>query len=87
MLLVGDIFQLEPVVTHDTRDILRRYYKNFFFFNARAFAQINLVAIELRKIYRQSDNAFIALLDRIRINRASDADMAHLNQRCDPNYH
>jgi len=32
LLLVGDIFQLEPVVTHDTRDILRRYYKNFIFF-------------------------------------------------------
>jgi tetratricopeptide (TPR) repeat protein len=87
LLLVGDIFQLEPVVTHDTRDILRRYYKNFFFFNARAFAQINLVAIELRKIYRQSDNAFIALLDRIRINRASSNDMALLNQRCNPDYH
>jgi tetratricopeptide (TPR) repeat protein len=87
LLLVGDIFQLEPVVTHDTRDILRRYYKNFFFFNARAFAQINLVAIELRKIYRQSDNDFIALLDRIRINRASSTDIARLNQRCNPDYH
>lgn len=86
LLLVGDIFQLEPVVTHDTRDILRRYYKNFFFFNARAFAQINLVAIELRKIYRQSDNDFIALLDRIRINRASSTDIARLNQRCNPDY-
>ncbi len=86
LLLVGDIFQLEPVVTHDTRDILRRYYKNFFFFNARAFAQINLVAIELRKIYRQSDNDFIALLDRVRINRATSADMVRLNQRCNPNY-
>ena len=86
LLLVGDIFQLEPVVTHDTRDILRRYYRNFFFFNARAFAQINLVAIELRKIYRQSDNDFIALLDRVRINRATSADMARLNQRCNPNY-
>ena len=85
LLLVGDIFQLEPVVTHDTRDILRRYYKNFFFFNARAFAQINLVAIELRKIYRQSDNAFIALLDRIRINRAStflSSDALDLLLRC-----
>ena len=86
LLLVGDIFQLEPVVTHDTRDILRRYYRNFFFFNARAFAQINLVAIELRKIYRQSDNDFIALLDRIRVNRATSADMVRLNQRCNPNY-
>ena len=86
LLLVGDIFQLEPVVTHDTRDILRRYYRNFFFFNARAFAQINLVAIELRKIYRQSDNDFIALLDRVRVNRATNADMVRLNQRCNPNY-
>ena len=86
LLLVGDIFQLEPVVTHDTRDILRRYYKNFFFFNAKAFDQINLVAIELRKIYRQSDSDFIALLDRVRINRASAADMARINQRYNPNY-
>jgi tetratricopeptide (TPR) repeat protein len=86
LLLVGDIFQLEPVVTSDTRDILRRYYRNFFFFNARAFDQINLVSIELRKIYRQSDSDFIALLDRVRVNRASAADMARLNQRCNPDY-
>ena len=86
LLLVGDIFQLEPVVTHDTRDILRRYYRNFFFFNAKAFEQINLVAIELRKIYRQTDNDFIAMLDRVRINRATPADMVRLNQRCNPDY-
>ena len=86
LLLVGDIFQLEPVVTHDTRDILRRFYRNFFFFNARAFDQINLVAIELRKIYRQSDTDFIALLDRVRINRATSTDIARLNQRCNPDY-
>lgn len=86
LLLVGDIFQLEPVVTHDMRDILRRYYKNFFFFNARAFSLINLVSIELRKIYRQSDSDFISLLDRVRINRATSADIARLNQRCNPNY-
>ena len=86
LLLVGDIFQLEPVVTHDTRDILRRYYKNFFFFNARAFDQINLVPIELRKIYRQSDNDFIALLDRVRVNRATASDIRLLNNRYNPDY-
>lgn len=86
LLLVGDIFQLEPVVTHDMRDILRRYYKNFFFFNARAFDQINLVAIELRKIYRQSDNDFISLLDRVRVNRATPTDITRLNLRYNPNY-
>ena len=86
LLLVGDIFQLEPVVTHDMRDILRRFYKNFFFFNARAFSQINLIAIELNKIYRQSDNEFISLLDRVRINRATSVDISRLNQRCNPYY-
>ena len=86
LLLVGDIFQLEPVVTHDMRDILRRFYKNFFFFNARAFDQINLVSIELRKIYRQSDNNFISLLDRVRVNRATTADIIQLNRQCNPNY-
>ena len=86
LLLVGDIFQLEPVVTHDMRDILRRYYKNFFFFNARAFELINLVAIELRKIYRQTDSHFISMLDRVRINRATAADIAMLNRRYNPDY-
>lgn len=86
LLLVGDIFQLEPVVTHDMRDILRRYYKNFFFFNARAFSQINLVAIELRKIYRQSDTDFISLLDRVRVNRATAADITRINRQCNPEY-
>lgn len=86
LLLVGDIFQLEPVVTHDTRDILRRYYKNCFFFNARAFEQIRLVSVELRKIYRQSDSDFIALLDRVRVNRANASDIARLNQRYNPDY-
>ncbi|MBQ3732280.1 MAG: AAA family ATPase [Muribaculaceae bacterium] len=86
LLLVGDIFQLEPVVTPDMRDILRRYYRNFFFFNARAFSLINLVAVELRKIYRQSDNEFISLLDRVRINRASNNDIAQLNKRYNPDY-
>lgn len=86
LLLVGDIFQLEPVITHDARDILRRYYRNFFFFNAHAFEQINLVSIELRKIYRQTDSYFIALLDRVRVNCATANDMAILNQRYNIDY-
>ena len=57
LLLVGDIFQLEPVVTRDMRDILQRYYKQFFFFNAAAFSRVALVPIELRKIYRQNDDS------------------------------
>ena len=59
LLLVGDIFQLEPVIKSDFREILRRYYDNFFFFGAAAFSKFKLVAIELRKTYRQKDAMFI----------------------------
>ncbi|MBR3101810.1 MAG: AAA family ATPase [Muribaculaceae bacterium] len=86
LLLVGDIFQLEPVVTRDMREILRRYYQQFYFFNARAFQVLGLVPIELCKIYRQTDDQFVALLDRIRVNHASRIDIAQLNSRCNPNY-
>ena len=86
LLLVGDIFQLEPVVTADMRDVLRRFYRNFFFFNAFAFSSINLVPIELRKIYRQNNPQFISLLDRVRDNRVNDSDLQLINSRFVYNY-
>lgn len=86
MLFVGDVFQLEPVVTADARTILLHCYRQFFFFCARAFSQMKLVPIELRKIYRQTDDSFISLLDRVRVNHASAADIAMLNSRYNPNY-
>ena len=81
LLLVGDIFQLEPVVTSDTRVILGRYYQDFFFFNAMAYNQVRLVAVELKKMYRQNDTSFIELLDRVRLNCVSDNDLKVLNSR------
>ena len=86
ILFVGDVFQLEPVVTPDMKDILRRYYKSFFFFNALVFEQLSLVPIELTKIYRQSDSAFISMLDRIRINQCTKSDIVALNSQHNPNY-
>ena len=81
LLLVGDIFQLEPVIKSDFREILRRYYSNFFFFNAIAFSRIKLVAIELRKTYRQKDARFIGILDRVRENKATADDLNLINSR------
>ncbi len=85
LLLVGDIFQLEPVVTSDTKGILSRYYRDFFFFNAGAYRQANLLSIELKKIYRQTDTEFIGLLDRVRLNKTSALDFHLLNSRVDAN--
>ena len=86
LLFVGDIFQLEPVVTRDMKEILRRYYQQFFFFNARVFNSLGLIPIELRKIYRQNDSAFVAMLDRIRVSHATATDLNLLNSRCNTNY-
>ena len=86
LLFVGDVFQLEPVVTRDMREILRRYYNQFFFFNAHVFTSLGLIPIELRKIYRQTDNAFVSMLDRVRLNRASQDDIRQLNSRYDASY-
>ncbi|MCM1021925.1 MAG: AAA family ATPase [Muribaculum sp.] len=81
LLLVGDIFQLEPVVTPDMRDILSRYYTNPYFFSARALTQLQMVSVELRKIYRQNDTEFIQMLDRIRIGKPTVDDMRCINSR------
>ncbi len=81
LLLVGDVFQLEPVIPGDVRDILaHRYRDGMFFFNAHAFEELHLVPIELRKVYRQSDDVFIRLLDRVRIGRPLDSDIQALNR-------
>lgn len=82
MLFVGDVFQLEPVVKSDERDILSRYYPNPFFFSAHVFGEMQLVSIELRKVYRQRDLAFITALDHIRENKISELELKLLNTRC-----
>lgn len=81
MLLIGDIFQLEPVVKADERDILSRFYPSPFFFDAHVFKQMELVSIELTKVYRQQDQQFINVLDRIRNNAFTTNDLALLNSR------
>ena len=81
LLLVGDIYQLEPVVKEEDRQLLRPFYQSAYFFNAKVWQQMQLVSIELRKVYRQRDDHFIALLDRIRQNAATQQDLTTLNAR------
>lgn len=85
LLLVGDIFQLEPVVREDDRRLLQPFYASSYFFSAKVFQEIQLVSIELRKVYRQTDSKFIDILDRIRSNNANDSDISKLNSRVNAN--
>lgn len=86
LLFVGDVFQLEPVVPSDQKEILSLFYANPFFFSARVFQEIHLVPIELRKVYRQTDAAFIHILDQIRNNSARQQELSTLNARCFPDF-
>ena len=86
LLFVGDVFQLEPVVPSDQKEILNLFYPTPFFFSARVFKEINLVPIELQKVYRQTDPVFINVLDRIRSNAARKQDLDILNARYFPNF-
>ena len=83
LLLVGDIFQLEPVVKDEEWRLMQPFYPSAYFFDAKVWQQMQLVSIELRKVYRQSDAHFIAILDRIRQNNATDEDLAAINSRVD----
>jgi ATP-dependent exoDNAse (exonuclease V), alpha subunit - helicase superfamily I member len=86
ILLVGDVFQLEPVLPSDQKEILNLFYPNPFFFSARVFQEMNLVSIELQKVYRQSDPVFINILDRIRNKTVGNDELSTLNGRCFPQF-
>ncbi len=81
LLLVGDIYQLEPVVREEDSHFLRPFYPSAFFFDAHVFREMRLVSIELQKVYRQSDPAFISILDHIRTSSIVAADLQRLNSR------
>ena len=79
MLFVGDIYQLEPVLREEDRQLLQPFYPSPFFFDAHAFRQMHLACIELTKVYRQEDPQFITLLDRIRNNTITQSELSLLN--------
>jgi len=86
LVFVGDLFQLEPVVTPDTRDIINKFYQNAFFFSANVFREINLVPIEFTKIYRQTDEKFISILNNIRNGKSDSNELMLLNNRVNPGF-
>ncbi len=81
VVLIGDTFQLPPIADSNQWDILQSYYESPFFFNSKVIEQNKLVYIELKKIYRQKDEKFIDLLNKIRENQLSNNDLTTLNSR------
>ena len=83
LLLVGDLYQLEPVVREEDRKLLQPFYPSNYFFDAHVFREFQLVSIELKKVYRQKDPVFITILDHVRTNNVSALDLQMLNKQVD----
>ncbi|MFP3593291.1 helix-turn-helix domain-containing protein [Chryseobacterium sp. SIMBA_038] len=82
MLFIGDLYQLPPVVRDE--HILKMFYNSPFFFDSHAIKEIPLLTIELTKVYRQSDESFLDILNAIRDGDVGSIDFEHLNERYDP---
>jgi hypothetical protein len=83
VLMIGDVFQLAPVVTPEEQKILSQFYdtQRFYFFNAKVYQSARCVYFELEKVYRQSEQNFMNLLDKIRICKAEYSDLELINKR------
>jgi len=86
VLFIGDLLQLPPVIRDEEWNTLRKYYNGKFFFHSHVIQQNPPLYIELSKIFRQSDDAFISILNNLRNNQISNQDIAVLNQYVKPNF-
>jgi PIF1-like helicase/Helix-turn-helix domain/Helicase len=86
VLFIGDMYQLPPVVPNNEWDILKAYYESPFFFSAKVIAEAPPLYIELKKIYRQNEQLFIDVLNRVRNNQVSENDLLLLNNRYQPDF-
>ena len=81
IILFGDVMQIDPIVSGNEEEIMEKFYSGRFFFNSNIYKEGDFKQLELTKIFRQSDAAFINLLNKIRVNKATNSDLSILNKR------
>ncbi|MEY3499544.1 MAG: hypothetical protein RL308_1213 [Bacteroidota bacterium] len=86
VLFIGDLLQLPPVIRDEEWNTLKKYYKGKFFFHSHVIQQNPPLYIELSKIFRQSDDVFISILNNLRNNQISQDDIKNLNDYVQPNF-
>ncbi len=79
MMFIGDLLQLPPVVKNEEWAVLKNYYPSPFFFDAQIIRQYPIAYFELEKVYRQQDQTYVDLLNRLRNNKLETADVERLN--------
>lgn len=86
LLLIGDLGQLAPVAKDEEWTLLSRYYDTPYFFSSHALRQTPYSVVELTHVYRQQDQLFVDLLNRVRDNAADANVLRALNSRYVPNF-
>ena len=86
LLMIGDLHQLPPVVKPEEWQLIQNYYSTPYFFGSLALQQTKTVTIQLERIYRQSDQKFIDLLNKVRKNELSQVELDMLNSRYIPDF-
>lgn len=86
ILFIGDLNQLPPVITKNEKGIYDRFYDSSFFFASRVLRESPPIYVELEKIYRQEDEGFLEILNRLRNNKLSSDDIEKLNKLHRPEF-
>ncbi|MCD0475706.1 helix-turn-helix domain-containing protein [Flavobacterium sp. EDS] len=86
VLFIGDLLQLPPVIRDEEWRTLRTYYRGKFFFHSHVIQQNPPLYIELSKIFRQTDDSFISVLNNLRNNQITPQDIQSLNQYVQPDF-
>jgi ribosomal protein L21E len=86
VILIGDTFQLPPIADFAQWEILKDYYESPFFFSSKVVIENKPIYIELKKIYRQKEQEFIDLLNKIRVNQINDLELTDLNKKYNPTF-
>lgn len=81
IIVIGDLFQLPPVIARGEQFIFDEIYQSPYFFDSHCFNQSNFCMIELNQVYRQSDKGFIEILDSLRSYKLEDKHLEEINKR------
>lgn len=84
LLMIGDVHQLAPVAKPEEWELLAPYYKTVYFFGSHVLQKTDYLCVELDHIYRQHDNEFITLLNKVRDNQLDNECLQILNSRYIP---
>lgn len=85
VVMVGDLFQLQPIVkTEDRREYfnLHGYPEPFMY---KDWNSLNITTQHLTKVYRQKDEEFSGVLNRLRTGRMTKWDIDYINSRVQSN--